>query len=51
MAKDKQQDPEVVLVGMKKDGEAMKVHPTCVDAHINAGWVVAEDEAPAEVAE
>lgn len=51
MAKDKQQEPGIVLVGMKKDGESIKVHPTCVDAHIAAGWVVGEDTEATEDAE
>lgn len=31
---------EVGLVLMAKEGESLNVHPTCVRAHINAGWKV-----------
>jgi len=37
--------PEVVqdgLVAMQKDGEELRVHPTCVQSHKNAGWKVIE---------
>ncbi|MCX5875306.1 MAG: hypothetical protein NT087_03210 [Deltaproteobacteria bacterium] len=30
------------LVAMAKEGETLEVHPTCVDAHLAAGWDVVE---------
>lgn len=33
-----QEDAGLVL--MAKEGESLNVHPTCVRAHINAGWKV-----------
>lgn len=41
---EKQPDPVAPvddgLVPMEKAGESMRVHPTCVKAHIAAGWKV-----------
>ena len=34
--------PEEGLVAMVKGGEVLHVHPTCVQAHKNAGWTVQE---------
>lgn len=30
------------LVSMHKDSETIEVHPTCVKAHLDAGWKVTE---------
>lgn len=30
-----------LLVSMTKEGETLRVHPTCVDAHKLAGWKLA----------
>ena len=30
------------LVAMVKDGEELRIHPTCVQAHKEAGWKVEE---------
>lgn len=37
-AKEQPQDDELVLV--EKDGEQLRVHPSCVKAHADAGWKV-----------
>lgn len=29
------------LIAMTKDGEELRVHPTCVKAHQDAGWALA----------
>lgn len=31
------------LVAMRKDGEIVYVHPTCVKSHQDAGWQVIND--------
>lgn len=37
------EEPDLTgLVIMVKDGETLPVHPTCVRAHINAGWKAVE---------
>ncbi len=37
------EEPDLTgLVLMVKDGETLPVHPTCVRAHINAGWKAVE---------
>lgn len=37
------EEPDMIgLVLMVKDGETLPVHPTCVRAHINAGWKAVE---------
>lgn len=33
---------ETKLIEMTKGGETLHVHPTCVAAHITAGWVAAD---------
>jgi len=35
-------DPNEGLVKVVKDGEALYVHPTTVDAHARVGWRVAD---------
>lgn len=30
------------LVAMENDGEVLRVHPSCVEAHLQAGWSVVE---------
>ena len=30
------------LVAMVKDGEELRIHPTCVQAHKESGWKVEE---------
>lgn len=37
------EEPDLTgLVLMVKDGETLPVHPTCVRAHVNAGWKAVE---------
>lgn len=31
------------LIAMSKDGETMRVHPSCVTAHVSLGWQVKEN--------
>ena len=33
--------PEVLLIAMTKNGAALEVHPSCVQAHQSAGWQLA----------
>lgn len=29
---------DALLVEVRKDGKKLRVHPTCVDDHVKAGW-------------
>jgi hypothetical protein len=39
-AKAASEDKDDGLVEMTKDGETLRVHPSCVEAHKSAGWFV-----------
>lgn len=50
-AKKAANEPDPCLISLTKDGETLKAHPNQVALWMEQGWVVSEDEAPAEDAE
>lgn len=39
-ARAKEAEQEDGLIEMTKDGETLRVHPSCVESHKSAGWVL-----------
>lgn len=37
-SKGKEQTTEVELITVTKDGHKLRVHPSCVEAHLAIGW-------------
>lgn len=36
------------LVSVQKEGETLQVHPSCVAAHVQAGWAVCLEQPPTQ---